>query len=275
MERLPSLKKYARRALGVMLLTAGCVHSDKSTMKPAEPAANVKPASTSTSLSSITSMVMPGAPAPNATEIACMWQNRISHLPDPTKNGTMSPGLTGKMFLFGAGANNVPANGKLTVDLLDESQGKTGSAAKLLERWVFDKDTLKKLASVDEMFGKCYMLFLPWPTYKPEINQVRLMVKYEPVQGETLFVAAESLTIDATNGGAWQSATGTTPPPALPMTPSNGMPSTPRTLPMPRANPAPPVNTPLTTMPFPPQGAGNGLVGPGGLPPIVSIAGQR
>lgn len=141
----------------------------------------------------VTSMVTPVDPP--AAELICMWQTHVSYLPDPTRNGTMSPGLAGQVYLFDKSMNFARVNGKVTVDLLDETAVRHGGQAKLMERWVFPKEILRQLVGMDETFGKNYTLFLPWPTYKPEIKQVRLMVKYEPEQGTTLFAPAESLTL--------------------------------------------------------------------------------
>lgn len=211
-----------------LLVFAGCVHPGKSGVKsekpPAAPTTTAEKLSSvwpaSMSMKDVTSMVVPTAKPPQAVQMACMWQNYISRLPDPTKNGTMMPGLVGKLFLLDDKYQNVVSNGKLTVDLYDESGGKTGDAAKLIERWEFDKETVKKLATSDELFSRCYAVFLPWPGYKPEINQVRLMVKYEPAEGHALYAPAESLSLDA-NGGQrdWTSNTSNSPlPPVAPGT---------------------------------------------------------
>ena len=115
-----------------------------------------------------------------ATEIAIGWRHWIDYLPDPTRDGKMGPGLAGQMFLFSHGLQTVDAEGTLTVDLYDETPyppGQTGG--NIPERWVFTKDALKKLHSVDERFGKCYVLFLPWVSYRPEVTKVRISVRYE------------------------------------------------------------------------------------------------
>ena len=48
-----------------------------------------------------------------------------------------------------------------------------------LGSWTFEKDVLRRLVTTDERFGKCYALFLPWPTHRPDITRVRLATRYE------------------------------------------------------------------------------------------------
>jgi hypothetical protein len=129
-----------------------------------------------------------------AIEIAVGWRNWIDYLPDPSRNGESGPGLAGQLFLFGPGLQTVEADGNLIVDLFDESPRPPGQPGNIPERWRFDKETLKKLRSVDERFGKCYVLFLPWPTYRPDVTKVRLLVRYE-TDGRTLIPEETKMTI--------------------------------------------------------------------------------
>jgi hypothetical protein len=134
---------------------------------------------------------------PQATEMAVAWRNRIGYLPDPSRNGAMGPGIAGQLFLYGP-PNLQPAvaDGTLTVDLVDETPRPPGQPAATPERWQFDKVTLQKLRTVDETWGKSYMLFLPWPAYKSDITKVRIAVRYDPDHGHTLYSAPSVLTID-------------------------------------------------------------------------------
>ena len=128
-------------------------------------------------------------------EIAIGWRNWIDHLPDPTRDGASGPGLAGQMFLFGPGLQSVDADGSLIVELFDETPRPPGQPGNAPERWTFDKDTLnKKLRSVDERFGKCFVLFLPWPTYRPDVTKVRIVSRYQ-ADGKTLMPEETKLTI--------------------------------------------------------------------------------
>jgi hypothetical protein len=133
-----------------------------------------------------------------ATDLGVGWRNRIAYLPDPTRNGAMGPGLAGQMFLFGGPkSEHVLADGTLTVDLVDDTPRPPGQPAAKAERWQFDKHTLRKLQAYDETFGKSYVLFLPWPEYKPDITRVRISARYDPDgDGHTLYQAPATLTID-------------------------------------------------------------------------------
>lgn len=157
----------------------------------AAPAAHHAPASP---LSKLTSRLERKTPA---TEIGVGWRNRIAHLPDPARSGTPGPGLVGQMFLFGgAKLDFVDADGTLTVDLIDETPGKPPAKA---ERWQFNKELLLKMRTTDETFGRSYVLFLPWPAYRPDITRVRISARYDPDDarnGHTLFSPPAVITLD-------------------------------------------------------------------------------
>jgi hypothetical protein len=149
-----------------------------------------------------------------ATEMAVAWQNRIAYLPDPSRNGALGTGIAGQLFLYG-GPNYqfAVADGTLTVDLIDETPRPPGQPAATPERWQIDKLTLQKLRTVHETWGKSYMLFLPWPAYKPDITRVRISARYDPDNGHTLYCAPSVVTID-TSGPlgtpVWSGTTTTT-----------------------------------------------------------------
>jgi hypothetical protein len=204
-----------------------------------------------------------GASGPAASEISVAWQNRLAHLPDPTRNGAAGAGLVGQMFLFGSGPKMpfAPADGKLTIELYDESPRPGGPAEPTrLGIWTFDKETLKKLVTTDERFGKCYALFLPWPDYRPDITRIKLTTKYEPDSGHPLFAAAASVTLDNSAPGS--------PPGGAPLVagPAPGpMPPMPApVVPSPVLAPAAPVVT------IPPAAPG-ATVQPGPMPTTVPV----
>ncbi len=132
-----------------------------------------------------------------ATEIGLGWQNRIAHLPDPARNGVPGAGLVGQLFLFGgAKLGFVDAEGTLTVDLIDETPRPAGQKPATAERWQFTKELLLKMRTVDETFGKSYVLFLPWPAYRPDITKVRISARYDQPNGDTLYTPPTVLTLD-------------------------------------------------------------------------------
>lgn len=138
-----------------------------------------------------------------ATEFAVGWQNRIAYLPDPAKSGRMSPGIAGQMFLFGGPKLEfAQADGVLTVDLVDDSPRQPGQPAATPERWQFPREILRNLQTRDETFGKSYVLFLPWPSYKPSVTRVKISARYDPENGSPLFAAPTTITFDSTPFGA-------------------------------------------------------------------------
>jgi hypothetical protein len=135
------------------------------------------------------------------SELALGWRNRVAYLPDPARNGVMSPGLVGQMFLFGYNGSKlefVEADGVLTVDVIDRTPRPAGAAAPLPERWQFNTDMLKRLQTVDETFGRSYVLFLPWPAYRPDITRVEISARFDPTHGHTLFSPPSILTLENT-----------------------------------------------------------------------------
>lgn len=137
-----------------------------------------------------------------ATTLIPAWQNHIDYLPDPAREGAMGPGLAGQLFVFDQYDQPAHLNGSITIDLYDETKRPPGAQPNKPERWKFNKDVVKALRSVDERFGPNYVLFLPWPAYRPDVTRVRIMVKYEPENGAFPIRALETrLTLDPTLAG--------------------------------------------------------------------------
>jgi hypothetical protein len=170
-------------------------------VKPAGATVPVPAAAVPTS--PISKLLGKGSPSKDAaTEIAVTWQNKIAYLRDPVRGGVMGAGLVGQMFLFGPGYQPAPVTGKLTIEIFDETKRPGGPTEPLrLGSWTFDKDTLRKLMTMDDKFGKSYALFLPWPDYNPSITQVRLDVRYEPENGYPLLPPPSKLAIDTSKPG--------------------------------------------------------------------------
>ena len=210
-----------------------------------------------------------------ATEMAVAWRNRMAYLPDPSRNGAMGAGLAGQLFLYGGEKFQfAQADGTLTIDLIDETPRPAGQPAAQPERWQFDKSTLRKLQTNDETFGRSYVLFLPWPAYKPDITKVKIAARYDPDSGNTLYAAATTVSIDtsAPLGAApvWDGVTNTVPlgapKPQLPPQPFS-----PNALPIggPVAPAAPPLQPlPIGGGPVVPTAAPLGAT-PDGLPPLA------
>jgi hypothetical protein len=136
---------------------------------------------------------------PTVCQVGAAWNNKVLFVPDPTKGGVPAPGLTGRLYLFGA-MPDYPfiGDGSLVVDLFDDTPrpGETPvQGGKHIEQWRIDPVTLKRLAKKDTI-GDGYTLFLPWGTYKPEIQKVHLITRYEPAKGNPIFASPNSLMLD-------------------------------------------------------------------------------
>jgi len=154
-------------------------------------------------------------------EIATAWRNKIEYLPNPAANGAMQPGLAGQVFLYTADAKPAQAHGSLIIDLIDETPRPPGIPPITPERWEFKKDVLKNLRTLDERFGECYVVFLPWPTYRPDVTHIRLRVRYEPEGGGFPLYAPETRLILGAASGSISDAH------AVPATPAGEFPSGP------------------------------------------------
>ncbi len=206
------------------------------------------------------------------SEIALGWQSRIAYLPDPSRHGAMGCGLVGQMFLYGGpNLEFMEANGTLTVDLIDETPRPGGQPGATPERWQFKKEVLKNLKAIDETFGKSYVLFLPWPAYKPDITRVRIAARFDPDHGTPLYVRPTTITIDPTaplGAPVWKDHRSTI------VTPTAGGSAQPGgMLPAPHGMMPAPAGFPAGGMMPTPMPLGGSGMNPG-LPPIAITAGR-
>ncbi|MBA4064757.1 MAG: hypothetical protein C0501_13795 [Isosphaera sp.] len=304
----------ALTAAAALVLSAGCRTGGSASTAPLATTPNgaVVPAAASApadpgpgwGLPALPGFGKPAKPqaAPPGT-LVVLWRNKIDYLPDPGRNGEMSPGLVGQMFLLGARDQFVPADGTLTVALYDESPRPPGQPANLPEGWEFKKEALRGLRTQDERFGLSYAVFLPWPTYRPDVTRVRIAAKFEPDGGGPLWAQEIRITIDTSAPGAgggmsagavppvgpavpaaaWGPTGG--PPPSAAGGPGQGVTVTGARAPAPPAAPVVPLPPPTATLDRAPANYGSlsppgpvAPVGPGplppGLPPIVITAGR-
>src|SRR5262249_14605018 len=107
--------------------------------------------------------------------------------PDPGNGGEKKPGIAGRLYLFGPRIDfPMACEGSVVVDLYDEGNVGPDGAPRMLEEWRIDPVTMKKLLRQD-MIGWGYTLYLPWGTYRPDITQVQLKLRFDPVKGPSLF----------------------------------------------------------------------------------------
>jgi len=135
-------------------------------------------------------------PTGNACHVVATWSPEVAFAPDPAHGGTPGPGLVGRMYLFGPEIDYpLVGDGSLVVDLFTDTPGTPANKDVPLEEWRIDKDTLKRLQRRDAI-GWGYTLFLPWGTYRPEVTQVRLRLRYEPANGSPLYVESSPLALN-------------------------------------------------------------------------------
>ena len=169
MERLPAKSLIG---VAVLMLLAGCTHLDM--------------VDWSTKL---------GLCEP-VCQVVATWTPEVAFAPDPTKGGAPTPGLAGRVYLFGPEVKSpLQGNGALVVDLYDDAPLAQGKPAVLLEEWRFNKETLKNLCRKDAI-GWGYTLFLPWGTYRPEITQVHLQIHYDVPGAAPLYSSNSSMVLN-------------------------------------------------------------------------------
>jgi hypothetical protein len=125
--------------------------------------------------------------------IVATWNRDVAFAPDPLHGGRPTPGLTGRLYLFGREIKeSLIGDGSLVVelDVLETPAPGARPTCKLLERWEIDKVSLRKLVQKDPI-GWGYTLFLPWATYRPEITQVKLRVCYQPPGAMPLYTESQ------------------------------------------------------------------------------------
>ena len=129
-------------------------------------------------------------------QVVATWNHQAVFVPDPAHGGVEEPGLAGRLYLFGPEISfPLIEDGSVVVDLYDDTKAPGDGQPIPLEEWRFDPATLKRLAKKD-MIGWGYTLFLPWGTYKPEINQIHLKVRYVTAKGNPFFCESGPMSLD-------------------------------------------------------------------------------
>jgi hypothetical protein len=140
-------------------------------------------------------------PAP-ASQFACWWTNRLGSLPDPTKNGTTTPGVIGQVFLYTPDFKPADVNGDLTITVHDTTPRPPGAAAVRPEAWHFGKDVLKNMVADDDRFGRSLVVFLPWPDHWRDVNRLYIQARYDQAGGQTLYAQPTTVTLDFSAPGS-------------------------------------------------------------------------
>jgi hypothetical protein len=129
-------------------------------------------------------------------QVVATWNHEVIFAPDPIHGGTPTPGLAGRLYLFGPEISYpLVEEGSLIVDLFDDTKAPASNPPLPLEEWRLDPATLKRLVKKD-MIGYGYTLFLPWGTYKPEVNQIHLKVHFVTAKGASYYAESGPLSLD-------------------------------------------------------------------------------
>ncbi|QEL18805.1 hypothetical protein [Limnoglobus roseus] len=197
MVRLPATLMIP--ALFALAAASGCVSSGTKPVKVEKLNEALKEALPSSSaLATPLTTTLKGQPA---TQFVTAWQTKLGQLPDPSKNGAIFPGIVGQVFLYTD--KFLPANiaGSLTIVATDATDRPQGQPAKQPNVWHFDADTLKKMTVMDERFGKCLAVFLPWPEEWKDVNRLLIQAAYDQPGTFRLFAPQSTVTLDFfTNG---------------------------------------------------------------------------
>lgn len=187
MERLRPITVASASALVALTLAAvGCVSTDKPLKEYVD-----------TTVHRVRTM---HAPDP-ATRLICSWQPQLVRLPDPTQDGSTRQALVGQIYLLTARENAAVVAGDLTVAMYDDTVRPPGSVMKDAEVVHIDSETLRRLVTNHDWFGRCYMVVMNWPDDWTDVTKVKIMARYDPAEGPTLHASEVRLAVDRQSEG--------------------------------------------------------------------------
>jgi hypothetical protein len=124
---------------------------------------------------------------PPVCQVVATWYPEVIFTADPAHNGEPSPGLGGRIYLFGPEVScPLVGDGSIVVDLYDDTHVDKAQHPAPLEEWRIDRDTLDRLKRRDAV-GWGYTVFLPWGTYRPDLVHIHLRLRYEPHDATPLY----------------------------------------------------------------------------------------
>jgi hypothetical protein len=136
-------------------------------------------------------------PAGTPTQVYFTPHPQVIFPPDIRHNGTPIPALAGRVYLFGPNLGRPMAgDGKVVVELYDPARPPVNGQAVPLTVWTLDQEMLKPGLHRDSSIGWGYTVVLPWEQYRPDITQVLIRVRYEPVKGTPLFTETQLVKFD-------------------------------------------------------------------------------
>jgi hypothetical protein len=137
-----------------------------------------------------------GPPTGKPSQAYVAWHNQVIFAPDPVNGGVATPALAGRLYLFGPNMGYpFVGDGIATVDVFDPSQKGADGEPKHLERWILKQATLQSCLRHDTI-GWGYTLLLPWGTYRPDLAQIVLRVRYDPANGAPIYTNPATITFN-------------------------------------------------------------------------------
>ncbi|HQR09549.1 MAG TPA: hypothetical protein PLN21_22195 [Gemmatales bacterium] len=143
------------------------------------------------------------APIGNPTEVVAIWQDGVDVQLDANHGGLPIPGFAGRVVFMqssnGQSGQSVLVNGPVKILLYDDRP--VQGPPEPLETWTIKPEHLPLLVKKD-MMGWGYSIWLPWNTYRKDIQNVKMTVEYTDAAGNKLLSVPGSIQIhDAHRGG--------------------------------------------------------------------------
>lgn len=141
----------------------------------------------------------PSTGKPN--EIGAIWQEGVDIQYDPNQGGNPVPGFAGRVFFMrksGKFSETVLVNNPVVISLYDDRP--YNGPPQPLETWTILPEHLPLLVKKD-MTGWGYSIWLPWHTYYPGLQNVRMIVEYQDKNGGKLHSDPSPINIQNNNGG--------------------------------------------------------------------------
>src|SRR5262249_31381458 len=140
-------------------------------------------------------------------EMVVLCGKQVEFLPDPTSNGQLRPVLAPRIFFLQDNGFATVVDGTLTIDVFDDSPQGNGNPPKQIHRNTTSSDILQKMRRQDEIMGIGYVAVFPWTSYKPDIRQIHMNIRFEPANGgEPITAITETITLDPPSAKIQQSS---------------------------------------------------------------------
>ena len=144
---------------------------------------------------------VPNVPIDEPRQINVIWQNYVAVTQDSQNNGQPLRGVAGRMYFMGAdGGHTFQALGRITVTLREIKPD--GQPSDKSEVWKIDGHTLQNFLRKDDLLGWGYTLFLPSSTIRPDVKEVELQIKFEPIQGAPIYSQPSKISFRQDPGAA-------------------------------------------------------------------------